>query len=78
MTLEKLGRIVGIGCVMVSVVGGFLVHPAVGVGLALLAGIRLWILHREERRQAFEASLLPAQQTAMSTRAPQRTKVRRR
>jgi hypothetical protein len=34
----------------VSVIAGFFVHPAVGVGLAILAGGRLLILRREEQK----------------------------
>jgi len=52
---------VGLGYVIVgiSAVFGFLVHPAIGVGLTVLAGGRLFILRRQMQREAKEEDSAP-------------------
>jgi hypothetical protein len=42
--------------VALSTIGGFFINPAVGIGLAILAGFRLYVLRRELRRQAADES----------------------
>jgi len=48
--LSRVAHAAGLVIIAGSVVGGFFIHPAIGVGLAILAALRLWILRREERR----------------------------
>jgi hypothetical protein len=42
--------VAGLVIIAISAISGFFVHPAVGIGLTILAALRLWILRREERR----------------------------
>ncbi len=49
-------RIVAFGIIGISVIGGFVLTPLpVAVGITLLAGLRLWIWQREEKREQAEA-----------------------
>ena len=59
---EKLSRIqviLGVAIIGVCAVAGFFINPAVGIGLAVLAGLRLFFLRREMRRQANEEAATP-------------------
>ena len=56
--------------VAISVVAGFFINLAVGLGFAVLAAIRLYALRKEIRRQAEEGSDTDA---APPSRRPMRT-----
>jgi len=59
---EKVRQVqVTLGYIIVGIatVWGFFVHPAVGIGFVILAGIRLYALRREVRREAAEKELDP-------------------
>jgi hypothetical protein len=50
----KFQLALGYTIVAVSAAAGFFINPAIGLGLAVLAGIRLYALRKELRRQSAE------------------------
>lgn len=79
--MERFMVGLGYAIVAIAVVGGFVLsfwprafgleqsNPAIGFGLAVLAGFRLWVLRREVRRQAAEPDEPPTPAKKKSRRS---------